>query len=95
MVSFIRQPKLAQAALHAPPEVAFAMRSWPLLLPTFALLILSLFLLFRLLLLTHFWETPNILANKIVFFLVIFSTFHGQRSVTAAWATRSPWSIYI
>ena len=23
--------------LHAPPEVAFAMRSWPLLLPTFAL----------------------------------------------------------
>ena len=27
---------LAQAALLAPPEVAFAMRSWPLLLPTFA-----------------------------------------------------------
>ena len=22
-----------------------------------------------------------------------FSSFHGQRSVTAAWATRSPWSI--
>ena len=28
---------LAQAALHAPPEVAFAMHSWPLLLPTFSL----------------------------------------------------------
>ena len=28
---------LAQAALRAPLEMAFAMRSWPLLLPTFAL----------------------------------------------------------
>ena len=28
---------LAQAALRAPPEVAFAMRSWPLLLPSFSL----------------------------------------------------------
>ena len=28
---------LAQAAFHAPPEVAFAMRSWPLLLPDFGL----------------------------------------------------------
>ena len=26
--------ELTQAALRAPPEVAFAMRSWPLLLPT-------------------------------------------------------------
>ena len=25
---------------------------------------------------------------------MFFSTFYGQRSVTAAWATRSPWSIY-
>ena len=37
--------KLAQAALRVPPEVAFAMRSWPLLLPTFSQ---------SLLLLTHF-----------------------------------------
>ena len=28
---------LAKAALRAPPEVAFAMRSWPLLLPFFGL----------------------------------------------------------
>ena len=26
-------------------------------------------------------------------FSAVFSSFHGQRSVTAAWATRSPWSI--
>ena len=26
-------------------------------------------------------------------FSPVFSSFHGQRSVTAAWATRSPWSI--
>ena len=24
----------------------------------------------------------------------VFSAFYGQRSLTAAWATRSPWSIY-
>ena len=29
--------KLAQVALRVPPEVAFAMRSWPLLIPTFSL----------------------------------------------------------
>ena len=46
--------KLAQAALCAPPEVAFAMPSWPLLLPTF-----GLFFILRLLLLTHFGETPK------------------------------------
>ena len=40
--------------LRAPPEVAFAMRSWPLLLPT----VPFLFLL-RLLLLTNFRETPE------------------------------------
>ena len=34
--------KLAQAALRAPPEVAFAVRSWPLLLPTFSLSLFSL-----------------------------------------------------
>ena len=44
---------LAQAALCG--EVAFAMRSRPLLLPTFAL---SLFFSLCLLLLTHFGETP-------------------------------------
>ena len=35
---------LAQAAFRAPPEVAFAMRSWPLLLPVS--LSFSLFLWF-------------------------------------------------
>ena len=25
----------------------------------------------------------------------VFSAFYGQRSVTAAWATRSPWSIHL
>ena len=29
---------LAQAALRVPPKVAFVMRSWPLLLPSFSLL---------------------------------------------------------
>ena len=53
-VGFICTYKLAQAALRAPAEVAFAMRSWPLLLPLF-----SLFFLLRLLLLTHFGETPE------------------------------------
>ena len=41
--------------LHAPHEVAFAMRSWPLLTLTIALLSFSL----RLLLLTHFGGTPE------------------------------------
>ena len=27
-------------------------------------------------------------------FRVFFFAFYGQRSVTAAWATRSPWSIF-
>ena len=27
-------------------------------------------------------------------FLDVFSAFYGQRSVTASWATRSPWSIF-
>ena len=34
-----------------------------------------------------------IYANKFKVILAVFSSFHGQRSVTAAWATRSPWSI--
>ena len=61
---------LAQAALSAPPKVAFAMRSWPLLLPTFSL---SLFLSFSFFSVFCFWATwgnsrfwkfvsPNILA---------------------------------
>ena len=46
--------------LRAPPEVAFAMRSWPFLLPIFALSIFPLsFFLLRLLLLTHFRETTK------------------------------------
>ena len=52
-MSYLLKGKLAQAALHAPPKVVFAMRSWPFLLPSFSL---SLFL--RLLLLTNFRESP-------------------------------------
>ena len=36
-------------------------------------------------------ESQN--APPAYFPLYIFSAFYGQRSVTAAWATRSPWSI--
>ena len=45
--------KLTQAALHAPPEVAFAMCSWPLLLPTCSLSSLFLFSF------SVFGETPK------------------------------------
>ena len=48
--------ELAQAALRTPPEVAFALRSWPLLLPTFALLSLSFSLSFTSF---AFGETPE------------------------------------
>ena len=47
---------IGPGGLLAPTEVAFAIRSWPLSLPTFRL---SLFLLLRLLLLTQFGETPE------------------------------------
>ena len=53
---------LALAALRAPPEVAFAMRSWPLLLPTFSLsFFLSLFSVFC------FWPTSGI-PRKLKFY---------------------------
>ena len=88
---------------------AYAFETW---LPSF-----SLFSLFRLLLLTHFGESPvceiispqyfgitrrymqKKLGGKFYFvtkktdFSDVFSVFYSQRSVTAAWATRSPWSI--
>ena len=32
--------------------------------------------------------------EKKVIFRTFFSAFYGQHSVTAAWATRSPWSIF-
>ena len=35
-------PTFGPGCLRAPPEVGFAMRSWPLLLPTFSLSPLSL-----------------------------------------------------
>ena len=35
------------------------------------------------------------LGQKKVIFRTFFSAFYGQRSVTAAWATRSPWSIIV
>ena len=82
---------------------------------------LSSFFSLRLLLLTHFRETPmceiifhpifwhnqkiyakkNIFFGKFYFIFLrkkgdfsdVFSAFCGQCSVTAAWATRSPWSI--
>ena len=45
-------------------------------------------------------QKKNICFGKLNFFkkknwfFVRFSAFYGQRSVTAAWATRSPWSIF-
>ena len=57
---------LAQAALHVPPDVAFAMRSWPLLLPSFSL---SLFFSFYVLLLTNFGEIPEAIFGRFFFFL--------------------------
>ena len=36
-----------------------------------------------------------IFLRKNGYFSEVFSAFYGQRSVTAAWATRSPWSITI
>ena len=42
-----------------PGGFASAMRSWPLLLPTFGLFSLSFFLFLQLLLLTHFGEIPK------------------------------------
>ena len=54
--------KLAQKALRAPPAVAFAMRSWPLLLPTFS----HFFLFLRLLLFTHkIYAKKNIMSALI------------------------------
>ena len=52
-----------------------AMRSWPLLLPPFTFFSFLFFL--RLSLLTHSGESS-------------FFTFYDQRSVTVAWANRSP-----
>ena len=49
---------MGPGGLRAPAEVAFAMHSWPLLLPTFTLF-LSLSLHLRLLLLTHFVQTSE------------------------------------
>ena len=80
---------------------------------------LVLFLFLRILLLTHFGESPEdehlfppifwhnemIFATKKMYnfyfftnkkgFSGVFSSFHGQHSVTAAWTTPIPWSIYI
>ena len=50
---------LAQGALRASPEVAFAMRSWTFLLPSFSLSFFFFSLSLRLLLLTHFRESPE------------------------------------
>ena len=55
--------------------------------PVFVIVRSSFFSL-RVLLLTHFGETPE--AENL---LHVFSSFHGQRSVTAAWAIPSPWNI--
>ena len=37
----------------------------------------------------------NFFTKKKTDFSDVFSAFYGQRSVTAAWATRSPWSIVL
>ena len=63
-------------------RLAFAMRSWPLFLPTFALSLSLFFCVFC------FWPNSGKLSG-------VFSSFYGQRSVTAAWATPSPWSILL
>ena len=42
----------------------------------------------------YFWGVNFILLRKKNDFSGRFSAFYGQRSVTAAWATRSPWSIH-
>ena len=36
----------------------------------------------------------GVVSERSAEFLATFSAFYGQRSVTAAWATRSPWSIW-
>ena len=88
---------IGPGGLPAPGVLACAMRSLAIVFTNFR----SLFL--RLLLLTHFGESPmceiifhpifwhneKIYAKKNYVILI----FYGQRSVTAAWATRSPWSI--
>ena len=43
----------------------------------------------------YFFWVNFIFLRKKGDFSDVFSAFYGQRSVTAAWATRSPWSIYI
>ena len=65
---------LAQAALHAPPEVALQCIAGH----CYYQLFLSNF---------HFFP------RKKTQIFGRFSSFYGQHSVTAAWATPSPWSI--
>ena len=43
----------------------------------------------------YFWGVNFIFLRKKGDFSDDFSAFYGQRSVTAAWATRSPWSIFL
>ena len=108
---------IGPGGLRAPCVLACAMRSLAIVITIVSLFFLFFFLL-RLLLLTHFKETPmcenlcppifwyrrymqqkNFKKSNCYFFTkktdfrAFFSTFYGQRSVTAAWATRSPWSI--
>ena len=40
-------------------------------------------------------QTPAVKRRKNAQKSAFFSTFYGRRLVTAAWATRSPWSINI
>ena len=42
----------------------------------------------------YFFGVNFIFLRKKGDFSDVFSAFYGQRSVMAAWATRSPWSIY-
>ena len=41
----------------------------------------------------HPWCLSQTFYPKLLFLLQIFQIFLAQRSVTAAWATPSPWSI--
>ena len=92
---------LAQAALRAPPEVALhcvAGHCYYILSVFFFSLSFPYFAFDPLPGISRGWKfvSPDMACmQKKADFQVFFSSFYGQRSVTAAWATPSPWSIII
>ena len=90
---------LAQAALRAPPEVALQCVAghYYHILSFFSSFFSSFFPSFAfdpLRGISHVRNNFSFFKKKRWFF-GRFSDFYGQRSVTAAWATRSPWSIFL